>query len=251
MIPPSIIWKPARSFNFASGRKSAISRITFHHIVGDAPGALNRFQNTNDQVSSHYVIGSDGTIYQCVSENDTAFADGSTDSNNRSISIEHAGGLPEVPYTNAMYDASTRLVAWLIHKYGIVDFKRHRDVIDKKVYPGGTACPGQLDVERIVNGANALLKEDDMVKTDKGVVIALWTLGFGRPPTDQELKNNVGRDVLLVLDEVASFAPKSSEGIVQTRQRLVESEAKVEQLSEQVDPDVLALAQAIKKVAKG
>lgn len=159
---PGTIWKPAAPSNFESGRQAIVSRITFHHIVGDAQAALNRFQDTNDEVSSTYVIGSDGTIYQCVADNDTSYADGNYDSNSRTISIEHAGGLPEVPYTDAMYTASIQLVAWLIQTYHISDFKRHRDVIDKARYPGGTACPGNLDVERIVNGAQTLLKGEDM-----------------------------------------------------------------------------------------
>lgn len=118
-----------------------------------------------------------------------------------------------------------------------------------------------LHVELLINSTyralSKYIKEEEVIKADKGVVIALWTLGFGRPPTDQELKNNVGRDVLLVLDEVASFAPKSSEGIVQTRQRLVGAESLVEKLKDQisnstgVDPKYVDFARATEKLLKG
>jgi N-acetylmuramoyl-L-alanine amidase len=151
------IWKPARTGNYGVGRAQKISRITFHHIVGDALAALDRFQNTDNEVSSTYVIGSDGTLYQCVKEGDTPYSDGNFDSNSRTISIEHAGGIAGVPYTEAMYATSAQLVSSLIDKYGIKDFKRHSEVIDKTYYAGGTACPGRLDVERIINEAKEMI----------------------------------------------------------------------------------------------
>ena len=152
---PGAIWKPAAAGNFEGGRHGyGITRITFHHIVGDAPGAISRFQTRGVEVSAHYVIGSNGQVYQCVDEGNTAYCDGNYDSNLRTISIEHAGGVAGVPYTEAMYQASIKLVNYLIKKYPtITEFKRHRDVIDKSRYPGGTACPGTLNVERIVTTA--------------------------------------------------------------------------------------------------
>lgn len=156
---PGAIWKPAAVGNYEVGRHGyGVTRITFHHIVGDAPGAISRFQTGGVGVSAHYVIGSNGQIYQMVDEANTSYCDGNYDSNLRTISIEHAGGVASVPYTDAMYAASAKLVAYLIKKYPtIIEFKRHRDVIDKTRYPGGTACPGTLNVEGIVataKGAN-------------------------------------------------------------------------------------------------
>jgi N-acetyl-anhydromuramyl-L-alanine amidase AmpD len=142
------IWKPAAQGNFEVGRRRSIDRITFHHIAGDAPGAIARFQTTGVQVSAHYIIGSDGVLYQCVEEKNTAYCDANSDSNARTISIEHAGGIASVPYTEKMYATAIALVRDLIARYGIKDFQRHRDVSDTP-----TACPGQLDVERIVKAA--------------------------------------------------------------------------------------------------
>jgi hypothetical protein len=149
----NVVRKPAAEGNYAVGRRLPISRITWHHIAGDALGAIARFQTPDEQVSADYVIGSDGTIYQCVDEANTAYCDGNADSNARTISIEHAGGIASVPYTDRMYAASIELVKDLIDRYGITDFQRHRDVIDRTAYPGGTACPGELDVERIIEAA--------------------------------------------------------------------------------------------------
>jgi len=157
------IWQAAVTGNFQPGRRNPITRITYHHIVGDAMAAINRFKKPGEEVSATYVIGSDGTLYQCVREEDTPYTDANSDSNSRSITIEHAGGLPTVPYTEAMYRTSIQLTRELIQKYGITDFKRHRDVSNVP-----TACPGALDVERIVKEAKGenmpLAPEDEYLK---------------------------------------------------------------------------------------
>lgn len=173
------IQKPAAPGNYAVGRKNRISRITFHHIVGNAEAAIARFQTPGEQVSATYVIGADGRLYQCVDENNTPYTDANADSNSRAITIEHAGGSPSVPYTEAMYQASIALVRELIGKYGINDFKRHREVSDVP-----TACPGTLDVERIVREA----KEDEDVKMSKDDVKAMFPALIGEQATDTDIK---------------------------------------------------------------
>lgn len=179
MNTPDPIWKLAAPGNYGKGRTAQISQVTFHHVVGDAPAAIARFQTPGEEVSSTYVIGSNGLLYQCVDVNDTPYTDSNFASNSRSITIEHAGGIPSVPYTDAMYKTSTSLVAYLIEKYGIQSFKRHRDVSDSP-----TACPGALDVERIVNGAQALLKEKPMDEEDVNAFsdTVYYQLGAGASP---------------------------------------------------------------------
>ncbi len=223
---PPVIVKLAAPGNYDQGREQPISRITFHHIVGDAGSAIARFKNPTVFVSSNYIIGSDGQIYENVPENDTAWCDGSWDSNSRTISIEHAGGHPSVPYTAAMYEASARLVAYLIDKYGIRDFQRHRDVIDRSRYPGGTACSGGLDVQAIIDRANQLIQEANRpvpVETPKAtpaglkiedipnkkVVIAkdggaaLWDLGFSEWGKEKSLRHF---DKNTVIEDVSAIA---------------------------------------------
>lgn len=151
---PTVIQAAASPKNYGVGRPAPISRITFHHIVGDAPSAVATFQNPNRGASANYVIGSDGRIFQMVADGNTAWCDTNLASNQITISIEHAGGLPSVPYTDAMYEASARLVAWLIQTYGIGDFKRHKQVALK-----ATACPGDLNVERIIARARVLIAQ--------------------------------------------------------------------------------------------
>jgi hypothetical protein len=209
-MKPPVISKPAAPGNYEQGRKAPISRITFHHIVGDAPAAIVRFQTPGVEVSSNYVIGSDGTIYQCVADTDTPYCDGNYDSNSRTIAIEHAGGIAGTPYTELMYQASIKLVRYLIGKYNIADFQRHRDVIDKTRYPGGTACPGALNVERIVKEA----KENEMVDdaTARAMLTATTLLAQNgdtpdRQPTKEEVENLIGRTPLDALKQVMTYEP--------------------------------------------
>lgn len=152
---PSTKFMAAHATNYTPARSVAITRLSFHHIVGDATSAVNHFRSPNIGASAHYVIGSDGAIFQCVKDGDIAWSDGNWSSNTRTISIEHAGGSPGVPYTDSMYAASKSLVAWLIVTYNIGDFKRHRDVSDRP-----TACPGGLQVEAIIDGARAIIAAD-------------------------------------------------------------------------------------------
>jgi hypothetical protein len=174
----NIIQQPAAKGNYGVGRNRPISRITFHYIYGDAPAAINRFQTPGVEVSATYVIGSDGQIYQMVKESDTPYSDGDFTSNSMTISIEHAGG-NGVPYTDAMYKASIELVCDLINRYGITDFKRHRDIIS-------TLCPGELDVERIISGAQG---DEDMPSTvgDVEINYLYWPLQ-GYNPSNDDLK---------------------------------------------------------------
>lgn len=137
----NIIQRPADPSNYRKGRTHAIDQITFHHIVGNAPGGTDHFTRPNQYVSSTYAIAADGTIYQYVQEGDTPWTDANADSNSRAITIEHAGP----PYAEAMYKASIELCRDIRSRYNITRFKRHRDVSDTP-----TACPGELNVERIV-----------------------------------------------------------------------------------------------------
>lgn len=221
-----VIQKPAALGNYEKGRRNRISRITFHHIVGDAASAIAKFQTPGVEVSATYVIGSDGQIYQCVSENDTAYCDSNPDSNSRTISIEHAGP----PYAEAMYNASATLVADLIQRYGIQDFKRHRDVSEVP-----TLCPGSLDVERIINKA----KEPEVKPTGKQIDDAINQARIlaGFPESDletflkvyrPELQNNFveGHTVMMgnLIKDPKSAINKPPEGLVPVGQLFMRKE---------------------------
>lgn len=185
---PNIIHIPAASGNFGVGRGWPIDQVTFHHIVGDAQAAINRFITAGQQASSNYVIGSDGTIYQMVAESNTPYSDGTFRSNSRTISTEHAGGHANVPYTEAMYASSIHLHAWIFDRRGNLTVKRHRDIV-------ATACPGALNVERIVSDALAMKERYSSSNTQGGTMLAnqdvlnrlyLAILGRSRAPGEGE-----------------------------------------------------------------
>lgn len=68
---------PAAPSNYWKGRSGhAILAIVLHGTAG--PNAQVWFQYPASQVSSHYVVDTDGTIYQCVDEDDAAWHAGVT-----------------------------------------------------------------------------------------------------------------------------------------------------------------------------
>lgn len=140
--------------NYGGKRGIRPTHITDHHIVGDAGGAIAEARKSSRQMSFTFTIASDGTIFQMLELDEWPYTDGSSTSNRRAITIEHAGGIPSVPYTEAMYRSSIHLHAWLRQEFGIpeANILRHQQVSEKP-----TACPGGLDTERIKRESTKLL----------------------------------------------------------------------------------------------
>jgi hypothetical protein len=98
---------------------SDIDGVVIHDIEGTAQDGLNVFQDHNSGVSIHYVVDTDGTVYQLLHEHDIAYQDGNFNSNVHTIGIEHAGfDANGYEWYNATeYLASAQLVAYLLTKY--------------------------------------------------------------------------------------------------------------------------------------
>lgn len=193
--------------NFATGRKgNNVTGIVLHTMVGTTQGAQSRFNNPSSGVSVHYGVSLDGVITQWVEEYNTAYQAGNWQVNLTTIGIEHEdAGNYNGPRTDALYEASSSLVADICKRYSIPcdtdHIFRHGDVIDKTAYPGGTACPDALDADRIISMAKAKLG-DDMKITTAADVNLLWQLnGINRAPTEEEVQQAIGRD----LDEYVSY----------------------------------------------
>jgi N-acetyl-anhydromuramyl-L-alanine amidase AmpD len=86
--------------------------------------------------SVHYLIGRDGQVVQLVPEAYIAWHAGNYPVNTRSIGIEHVGLTNEV-YSSEEYDASARLVRYLVAKYHIVADRDH--IIGHEQVPDPTA----------------------------------------------------------------------------------------------------------------
>jgi N-acetyl-anhydromuramyl-L-alanine amidase AmpD len=110
----------ACNYNGANRPKDlAINRVVVHDIEGTAQNALSVFQNPNAQASAHYIVDSDGTVYQVIHEKDISYQAGNWWYNEHSIGIEHAGvDAKGYQWYNATeYLASAKLLAYLVRKY--------------------------------------------------------------------------------------------------------------------------------------
>lgn len=162
--------------NHYNGRNGyTVTHITLHIMVGHLAGTDSVFRNPGSQASAHYGIGADGTIHQYVSELDGSWSDANYMSNNSTVSIEHEGGLSGVPCTRACMDASARLCADIARRQGWTHLWHdglngniwlHREIPGTDHY----GCPDNtlngLDVDYVINKANALLGGDDMSAED-------------------------------------------------------------------------------------
>jgi hypothetical protein len=103
-----------------------IDQVVIHDTEGSLASALNVFQcpassSGCEQSSVHYIIDSDGTVYQVLREKDIAYHDGNFWSNTHSIGIEHVGfdATGYQWYNSAQYLASAKLTAYLLKKYNL------------------------------------------------------------------------------------------------------------------------------------
>src|SRR5438105_1868434 len=127
----NIIQKPTP--NFIVGRNGYKPEIIVLHIsTASAESAISWFANPVSQVSSNYLVGTKGEVYQFVKDEDKAQAQGVIDSptskvvlshpginpNNYCLSIEHAGiDLSQSPIEQLQ--ASAELIRSLCAKWSI------------------------------------------------------------------------------------------------------------------------------------
>lgn len=144
-----MIFAAAHQNGYTLGRNDTpIDRIVVHTMVGTLAGTVAHFASPGAKVSAHYSVGLDGSLVQHVYESDTAYHAGAWPMNLRAIGIEHEdAGDPTAPRPAALYAASARLIAAIAGRWGIpIDSAHvipHREV-------SATACPGALDVGRLI-----------------------------------------------------------------------------------------------------
>ncbi len=124
-----------------------ITHVVIHDIEGTALAAIDTFQDPNSNAAAHYIVDSDGTIYQMVHEKDVAFQAGNLWVNQHSVGIEHAGydATGYQWYNATEYLASAKLTAYLLQKYGIpLD---HEHIVSHGTVPATTlaATPNHVD----------------------------------------------------------------------------------------------------------
>lgn len=120
-----------------------VNGIVVHYTANpgsDAEANRNYFNNLPAEnagkdkpvyASSHYVIGLDGEIVQCIPLDEIAYA--SNDRNSDTISIECCHPDKTGRFNEATYESLVRLTAWLCGEYDLKkdDIIRHYDVTGK------------------------------------------------------------------------------------------------------------------------
>ena len=116
----------------------AVNAIVVHYTANPGTTAQqNRdyFEGLKDShetsASSHFVIGIEGEIVQCIPCNEISYA--SNDRNHDTLAIECCIPDDTGKFSDATYDTLIHLIAWLCGRYGLTtdDVIRHYDITGK------------------------------------------------------------------------------------------------------------------------
>jgi hypothetical protein len=170
--------------NYSIGLSSR-KAVCLHIVDGSYGSALSEFRRRGSQKSSHFVIAKSGTIAQCVSVLDTAYANGLSWSawrkkwidpegavvtppwpgltppvnpNFQTVSIEREGHPNDIP-TEAMTASTIRVLRWLREQFptSLGHFTPHVTLIGHfEISPINRAhCPGPyVDFASLASAAN-------------------------------------------------------------------------------------------------
>ncbi|MFQ5854293.1 MAG: N-acetylmuramoyl-L-alanine amidase [Anaerolineae bacterium] len=142
---PEATWRPSPNFNQRPVQPP--NMIVLHATVIGLNATLSGFERTTSGVSSHYVVGKDGGVFQMVKEQDRAwhagesFWKGRHDINNSSIGIEMVNRNDGVdPWPDEQVNAVLELCRYLVKKYVIM-----RDNVVTHEWIAGYAGRGKTD----------------------------------------------------------------------------------------------------------
>lgn len=106
------------------------------HYVGN-PGTTARqnrnwYENPQSEVSSHFVVGLDGEVIQCLPLDEKSSATNWRNADTISIEVCHPDSTGK--FTDAAYDSTVKLTAWLLQNSGLDESHiiRHYDVTGKE-----------------------------------------------------------------------------------------------------------------------
>lgn len=148
----NIEWKPV--INYSSGRAGfKPEAIVIHIAEGTLVGGFSWFNNASSQVSSHYMLGKNGAIWQFVKNEDTAWHAGGVNQPNwpllkpgvnpnlYTIGIEHEGFTGET-FTEAMQKSLVELIHSLCKQYNIPVDRNHIIGHNQINSVSRSRCPG-------------------------------------------------------------------------------------------------------------
>ncbi len=113
---------------------SDIKDIVIHYVGNPDTSAQNNrdyFNKSTTEVSSHFVVGLEGEIIQCLPLWEKSAA--SNNRNRDTISIEVCHPDKSGKFNNETYSSVIKLTAWLCEKFGLdeKDIIRHYDITEK------------------------------------------------------------------------------------------------------------------------
>lgn len=184
--------------HFSAGRKGYHPEaIVIHIMEGTLGGTDSWFKNALSNVSSHYGIGATGEVHQYVQEEDTAWHAGRVHApswslikpagnnlyvnpNYYTIGIEHEGN-EKSKWTDAMYDASSDMIAALCGRWNIpldrAHIFGHHEIYSLK------SCPGfKVDLTKLVDSSRqkaGIVTPSDFVN-EEGTVTSTTILNLRR-----------------------------------------------------------------------
>lgn len=130
-----------------------IDRIVIHHnATTNKDVAMNTWvTSSGNWTSAHYEI-TPTEIIGCVGEQYAAFHSGDATMNRRSIGLEHLNetGAPNWTVADATLRNSAKLIADICKRYGFYPDAQH--IIPHRSV-SSTACPGGLDMDRLIRYA--------------------------------------------------------------------------------------------------
>ena len=117
---------------------SQVKYIAIHYTANPGSGAMdnrNYFENLaathETKVSSHFVVGLNGEVVQCIPTSEMSYA--TNERNVDTISIECCHTDETGVFNEATYDSVVKLTAWLCTRFGLTEENviRHYDVTGK------------------------------------------------------------------------------------------------------------------------
>jgi N-acetyl-anhydromuramyl-L-alanine amidase AmpD len=161
-----------RTPNFVGGRGGHVPRgIVVHTTVGSSADTIDWFMRRESDASTHYLVRLDGVVAQFVEERDTALharwvrnpatplvVNDWLPLYTIGIEFEDRGDPEGVERPATQYQAGGRLIGEVAFRWGIPLDRGH--VVAHREIDDGTACPGNLDVDRLLADARSSSRPD-------------------------------------------------------------------------------------------
>jgi N-acetyl-anhydromuramyl-L-alanine amidase AmpD len=137
-----VLWLESANKTSSARKISSVDRVVVHVTEGSFWGSVRWLRNRRSHGSSHYVVSRGGDVVQLVSTSDVAWHAGNRWVNRHSVGIEHEGFTARGGFTQAQYEASAKLVAYLAARAGMPLDRRHVIGHAEVPDPDGTGIGG-------------------------------------------------------------------------------------------------------------